>query len=305
MSFSKETEQRSKSDILLSQDKKSFSLGRSIDYRLGLHLSSEEAKRIIDKNSIVKIINFPLDRRALADFGSTLGRLMPKHTDKANTIEDFIGIVRLRSDIEPEERFATQDNSELNPHTAHSWGIQRPRYFGLLMVNPGWRDETQGERGESMYVRLKDALEEMKKQFPETYEEDIQLLRYTKVEFFGKRKGANVSNMPILFPIDENGTLGFRYKENMLEDLEELTPFIPNGDRYFQAAQRFDKSLLSSSHIIQLTQGDLIILDNRLIAHARKPFVAERIDNLDQISQSPRLLYSMHVHPDIFDKNSS
>lgn len=156
--------------------------------------------------------------------------------------------------------------------------------------------------GESIFVLIEDAVAEMQRLYPKTFGEDFLLLKNTSVKFTATHIKDEVVRMPILFPINENGTLGLRYKENMRTVIERITPPTGEGKRYVQALDRLDKSLQEAPRIqVQLNSGDLIILDNRTVAHARNTFLSERIDSNGNIITSPRHLYNIHMRPDIYE----
>ncbi len=278
-----------------------FKLGTSVDYRLGLPFSVEQAKKALNSNYIVKITNFPLDKTTLIEFASNFGQLIPKYRAIGETPDDYIGDVRIRTDIRPEDRLATERDGELHPHTAKSWGLQRPRYFGLLMICPGWTDQSPGMNGESRFVRVIDAVGEMQQRLPQTFEEDFHLLAITPVEFTATHIKDDVVRMPILFQVDKQGMFGLRYKENMRAVLTRLAPPTPEGGRYIQAVERFDGVLRTAAHIeVPLNAGDLIVLDNRIVAHARNPFVPERVDASGVAITNPRQLFNIHMQPDTY-----
>ncbi|MBI4130189.1 TauD/TfdA family dioxygenase [Candidatus Roizmanbacteria bacterium] len=212
-----------------------FRLGAPVDYRRGLGNTSELARRTVDRTGIVRVVNFPPDMRTLVEFCSTFGPLMPKYRATGTAPEDYIGDVRIRTDIPPEDRLATERDGELRPHTAKSWGLQRPRYFGILMINPGWTNQSFGMNGESRFVRAGDAVDELQRRFPQTADEDFHLLTTTPVEFMATHIRDDVARMAIVFPVDSISTLGLRYKENMRDVLIRLAPPTLEGKRYVQA----------------------------------------------------------------------
>lgn len=278
-----------------------FQMGEPVDYRLGTDVAVELAKRELGKNSIVKITHFPPDQQVLADFSSEFGTLMPKYRATGTGPEAFVGDVRFRTDIPAADRLATERDGELRPHTAKSWGLERPRYFGLLMVDQGWTDQPQGMNGESMFLRAQDAVVEMARQSPETVEEDFDLLTSTSVRFTATHLPDATAHMPILFPV-EGKTLGLRYKENMRSVLTRLAPDLPNGESYVRAVERFDEALQTAPHIeTPLQPGELVIMDNRVVAHARRPFVSQRPDESGIDMPNPRHLYNIHMQADRYE----
>lgn len=272
-----------------------LTLGEPVDYRIGRERSCTRAREALVSKHIVHIANFPTDGPTLVEFGSCFGTVRPRSSTLQSTIEDYVGVVQLRHDIEPEARLVTQDNAELRPHTAHSWGLERPRYFALLMVDPGWTDSDPGTHGESLFVAVADALDTMAQRWPNHYDDDSRHLTHTPVEFWGKLRRSAVSRQPLLFPVAERGPLGIRYREGMLDALSECVDTITDGEQFLEAVNRLDQALLTAPRVeLQLGSGDLILLDNRLVTHARRPFVARSDSGL----WNPRLVYSLHVYAD-------
>ncbi len=283
----------------MTASREQFGFGEPIEYGLGVGAASDLARQALAANYIVKITGFPTDARELADFSRAFGPLMPKYHATGDTPEDYVGDVRYRTDIAPDERLATERDGELRPHTAKSWALERPRYFGLLMVDPGWIDQPPGMNGESVFVRASDAVQEMGQRFSDSAEEDLHLLTATPVKFTATHIVDEVATMPLLFPIDGGTTLGIRYKENMLSVLRSMASMIPKGRRYIEAVERLDDALQTAPCIeTPLQQGDLVVLGNRAVAHARRPFQAERTDGTGQIEYSPRNLYNIHIMPE-------
>jgi alpha-ketoglutarate-dependent taurine dioxygenase len=272
-----------------------------IEHGMGAEAAAAAAREAVAADGIAFVRGFPADRRALAELGATFGEVMRKYREAGPELEDRIGLVQLRGDIPAEERLDTQGADELRPHTANAWGRKRPRVFGLLMVDQGWVDVPEGTRGESIFVSVADAVEEMARRFPHTFEEDLRLLVRTPVEFHGnavsRRNGTPVSRMPLLFAVGEDGRLGVRYRERMLDTLRPLVGDIPGGDRYLRAVERLDLALESAPRVeLLLRPSELVLVDNRLVTHARRPFVAERAGG----ECNPRLLYSVHADPQSF-----
>lgn len=277
-----------------------FQFGTPIDFGLGHEQAYELARTALDTNHIAKLINFPPSKRGLADFSSRFGSLMPKYRATGTAPGDYVGDVQFRPDIEAKERLATERDGELRPHTAKSWGLERPRYFALLMLDPGWTNQPAGNNGESLFVRAQDAVVEMSERFPDTADEDFQLLAETPVRFTATHIPDETAYMPILYAV-EGGALGLRYKENMFSVLSRLSQSMPNGERYAQAVERFDQALQTAPHIeTQLQPGELVVMDNRIVAHARRPFVPTGTSDIGYTVINPRHLYNIHMHPDIY-----
>lgn len=249
-------------------------------------------------DSLVLVSNFPAGRVELSEFSSQLGSLMPKYQKtSSNLAEDFVGVVQIRPDISEQDRLSTEKGGELKPHTAKSWGLIRPHYFGLLMVDPGWTDMQPGLNGESILVRWQDVIKEMQRLHPQTFAEDYRLLTQTNVRFTATHLKDDIADMPIIFPIDSAEDLGVRYKENMVVVLSRLAPEIPNGRRFLEAVLRFDQTARNCDlrWEFAMAPGDLYVIDNRRVGHARRDFVPFRLDSQGQTQYNPRLLYNIHI----------
>jgi alpha-ketoglutarate-dependent taurine dioxygenase len=72
---------------------------------------------------------------------------------------------------------------------------------------------------------------------------------------------------------------------------------IPNGGRYFEAVQRFDIAARENrrAFAFAMQPGDLYLIDNRRVGHARNPFPEQRIDFQGEIHYNPRHLMNIHL----------
>lgn len=285
-----------KTEHSVPQKNRTFSLGEPIDYAQGIDNAVLQAEKELSMNEIVLIKNFPMSKDALAIFCSKFGILLSKDRGVVVTAEDAVGDVWINSNKDEKERLLTEGPLELKPHTAVSWRITRPKYFGLLMVDPGWRDEPPGNNGESNFIHLQDILGTMAQRNPESFENDYQLLRKIPVELRIKHRVDEIASSPLIFDLGEL-KIGFRYKGNTPELIRALIPELPQGEEYYSAFTHFTEAMYNPSKKIEipLEAGNLILLDNRTVAHARKPFIEKRVDEKGQTIFNSRHLYNIHI----------
>lgn len=253
---------------------------------------------VLSKESLVLVRSFPPDKNAFTNFSRSLGPLMPNYRAKGgNSADDYIQEVRIRADIPPAERLSTERDGELKPHTAKSWGVSRPELFGLLMIDPGWRDQPQGNNGESILVRWKEVFLGMAERFPGSYQEDWAFLKDTKVTFTATHLKDPPATESLVTELDSPFDIGVRYKENMLSVIEKLISTLPNGERYYQAVARFEDVARTTAARFEFSMepGDLYLVDNRRVGHARRPFESYRFGSDGQPVYNPRYLLNIHV----------
>ncbi len=255
-------------------------------------------KEVIAQESLVLIKGFPIDKNAFVGFSKQIGSLMANYRAKGDgSADDYIQEVRIRTDIPPEERLSTERDGEFKPHTAKSWGVSRPELFGLLMINPGWRDNLYGNNGESFLVRWRDVFLEMSERFPDNYHDDWEFLKGTDVIFTATHLPDPPANEPLVTELSSPFDIGVRYKENMVSVIEKLIPTFPNGERFHQAVVRFEEVAKTTAARFEFSMepGDSYFVDNRRVGHARRPFESYRVDSAGQMKYNPRLLLNIHI----------
>lgn len=269
---------------------------RVLEYGFGQEAVTKKVGAALKENHIVLIKNFPASKDRLTTFCANFGSFLPPYGTRIENIDDMVGDVWVNPNISTEERLLTEGNSELGPHTAHAWRVERPRFFGLLMIDPGWRDQEQGNNGESIFTHINDILAEIKIRFPESYSYDFRLLHTTSVELPVHHMEDEVANSPILFDIDNDKGIGVRYKGNTKELIAASIPLIPNGRAYYEALSRFYEVAEQTSQRIEigLDAGDFVLLDNRRVMHARRTFPFSRTGPTG-MEINPRYLYNIHI----------
>lgn len=254
------------------------------------------AKICLEDTSILAINDFPPDPSALLDFSYNFGKPLLKYTKGETDVMDYVADIRLQPNISEDKRRPTQGNSEIKFHTAHSYIVVRPTYFALLMTDQGWLDQSKGNNGESLLIRWKDVIEEFKSRYPLTAEDDLQRLTTTSISYKPWYVEAEPANEPIMFYLPE-GDIGVRYWEGISSTTEESVETINEGYIYLQALKRFDEVVNTCQKTIeyQMDKNQLIVIDNRRVAHARKPFTATKIDTQGNKKINPRQVFTIHV----------
>ncbi|MEL7059252.1 MAG: TauD/TfdA family dioxygenase [Acidobacteriota bacterium] len=254
--------------------------------------AAEEAVR---RDAVVTILGFPGGAVALEQFVRRWGEPMRRGGSSAAPSTPWIGDVRFRPDIESAERLPTQTFRELEFHTARSFERVRPRLFAMLMVDPGWTDEPAGQNGESLLLRWKVAAEELRAAFPGSAEADLNRLTSTPVAYRPWYVQKEVAEEPLLRRLPD-GDIECRYWQGTLETLREQQDEIPDGARFLSALERWDRIVQSGRGAIEYSMqaGQLTLLDNRRVAHARRPFRQARSSD-GQTVANPRHMFTAHL----------
>ena len=179
----------------------------------------------------------------------------------------------------------------LEPHAARSWALRRPRYFALLMVEPGWRDLPFGSNGESVFVPWRRALERMRSENAARFETAFGLLSERPVTFEADKVREPVSAGPIIYPLSDSRDewdIGVRVKQ----DLPAVLRRIGAGEEIAQAVEWLQSSArhVAREKLAVLERGDLVVVDNNRWAHGRMGFEIARGNALN-----PREVWSLAV----------
>ena len=263
-----------------------------VEYDSGLNL-----RDLLLESPFARIRNFPISKHQLADFCTRLGPLQPAYRSQGIEPADMIGDVCIRSDLATEDRHLTEDSGPLRLHTARSWGVNRPTYFGLLMIEPGWRDQPYGMNGESVFAIWRTILENMSKKFPGTFDRDLDLLTTIPLQFGATHLEGVVADEPIVFEVESKNSFGVRFKENMPRIVTETIEKLSGSDAYLQAFERFNETVQDTKAKSEtvLESGDLVVFDNRLVAHGRYPFLQAQITANDEVIYNPRHMYNVYI----------
>jgi alpha-ketoglutarate-dependent taurine dioxygenase len=247
----------------------------------------------VRRESIAIVNDFPSEPEALVEFGRRLGEPMIRRGTSPTQSSAYIGDVRFRPDIGTEQRLPTQTSAPLPLHTARSFEKSRPRYFLLLMVDPGWPATGDASGGESLFVRWQDVVEEFRSTFSATAEADLARLASTPIAY----KPWYVKDEPAVEPLVSVVDYSARYWENMLGTLDAAEILSTDRAAFRESLERFDSVAQSCGGMIQtrLCAHQLAVLDNRKMAHGRAGFLASRCDSDGEIEHNPRRIWTVHV----------
>lgn len=245
------------------------------------------------ESDIAIVTGFPDDNDAIIHFLQRFGSIMERRRNNFLNTTNLIGNVTFRSDIKKEERLPTQTADEICFHTARAFEKIRPDLFCMYMTNPGWTDEITYCNGESKLIKLSDILEELGCRFPHQYKDIIEVLLSTEVKY----KPWYLDDEPLMGPLlyaDANGNFSFRYWEDFASTLNNASL----QDEQLSAILKLGFVIEHNDRKIefQLEKGDLLIVNNNTVAHARYPFKPSKINwQKSRLDTSERKIKSLHV----------
>lgn len=237
-------------------------------------LLSEAMKRLTRQRAF-SVINFPTNKDDFAAFCTQFGNLMPSYGNAE--LQDVFGIgdVIFNPKKAEGEQLPKERLGPLPFHTGRAWAVQRPRYLAMLMKSTGTIGNDPGLNGESMLLRSRDAVAELRVRYPDDASEDFLQLLSTAVRF----KADHVLEEPDTYPLifnsantAEDEDICFRYKINILPILCSTRESLGLSSRYINALERFDEVVQTTdqSLIYQMLPGHLTFVDNARIAHGRR-----------------------------------
>ncbi|QFU91061.1 TauD/TfdA family dioxygenase [Amycolatopsis sp. YIM 10] len=187
----------------------------------------------------------------------------------------------------------------LRPHSARSWRTPRPAYFAMLMVDPGWRDTPEGERGESIVLCWRDLFGKLAERDGEEFEQHFTRLRTTPITFQANNVREDNADLPLCYELPDAAgrfDVGVRLKQDLQEKILPLEAEIPEFDAYRRALDYLVDNAADETNQVSfpLESGDLLLLDNNRFAHGRHKIVGER-DRDGHVEVNPRELWSVTV----------
>lgn len=252
--------------------------------------TAADVEAVITKGGGVLLRSFPVEPHAFLGLIRQMGEPCQEYAslivDERSTAERGFNVVKLNS---TGGRVHHRPGA-LRPHCARSWANRRPRYFALLMIEPGWRDRPHGLNGESLFVPWRAAFASLAATQPRTFEADFELLASKPIAFSADHVREEVNEGPIVYPLEETDDRfdsGVRVKQ----DLPDLLMRLGEGAAAkavgrLQARAR----LLCADRLLALDGGDLVIVDNNRWAHGRCEFEVERRGRLN-----PREIWSTTI----------
>jgi hypothetical protein len=247
------------------------------------------------------IAGFPLDEQSLVDLTGRLGQPLLNYNRKSNidtgaSRNPYINLVKLAGDTEA-HRLLHGKGGPLLIHSARSWLAPRPKLFALLMVNEGWRGNSSGQNGESLFVPYSEVFAAMAAKDPERFREAFSLLKSQRVRFEADNVREQVSDLPIVYALEDSRhelDFGVRLKQNLVDKLATMELFGAEPGPLRDAVGWLQQTAydVAQSKRITLESGDLVIIDNNRWGHGRCGYPATReIDG--NIQANPREVWSL------------
>ncbi len=247
----------------------------------------------VKEDGLAVIHGFPCDGGALVEFGRSLGELEPADPFKPNPDPDdpmdWLGHTNVA-------RKKTWGN-RLALHTAAGHAPREPELHIMLMLDQGFIDpDPDADNGQSRLSRLPDAMAKLRADLePDRFDEVVRLLETTPVS-----TEYPFPDEPRTEPILRRtgpGTWRFRYWIKILEFAER------NGATAEQLAalRAFDEALNDPQVEFDLPLGDgeMVVLDNLRVAHGRRAFQKERVDENGNVQTTSRRIYNVHVFTEL------
>ncbi len=243
----------------------------------------------VTEDGVVVVRDFPCDGGALVRFGREFGELEPADPFSPNISPDdpmdWLGHTKAHK--------KKTWGGPLALHTAAAHAPVEPRLHIMLMLDHGAAADETTDNGQSRLGRVDDAVERLVADRGAAATPILQLLQTTPVS-----TGFPFPDVPRVEPIltrAADGSWRFRYWIRILEYAEsgELT-----ADEV-AAFKEFDAALNATAFDVALQTGDLIVLDNHRVAHGRRSFPAEIVDEAGQRIPTTRRIYNVHVFCDL------
>lgn len=260
------------------------------------HAQAGDAKLQLAKGSVVYLYGCEPSPDFLFKFsrwfGEPMAKLSFKYKFTDNEVMQYVGNVSVKRNIAKAERMDTNDHEPITVHTARSYARVRPSYFAILMADAGFLDVEPGKSGESLLSRWQDVFAEYARRYS-TAQQDLQLLLTTPV---GYRPwyytDGPVTTEPMLRR-RADGSWAMRYWNQAPETLASL---VGTDSELARVVQRLDAVANDEAVMMefQMEPGEMYVIDNALVGHARRGFVDERVVD-GSIRPNPRQLYSLHL----------
>jgi alpha-ketoglutarate-dependent taurine dioxygenase len=263
----------------------------------------EKMKPALESRRLCLIRGFPTDPLAFLKLLDCFGEPLTNYSSLSDLEKDDpntkINRVRYKRGKAGGPKSVHYIDGELKPHSARSWRMQRPRYFSMLMVDPGWRDTDEGQRGESVVLEWRYMFQQLAAQDGDTFERHFERLRTMPVHFEANNVREDTSRSPLCYPLPDAADrfdVGVRLKQDLQQNLPKLREQFDDFDGYRDAVDYLVQATKQSRYQARfpLDSGDLIIVDNNRFAHGRCNIVGEREVDGETVF-NPRELWSVCI----------
>ncbi|MDN3260519.1 TauD/TfdA family dioxygenase [Streptomyces sp. CSDS2] len=262
-----------------------------------------DAREVMEKNRICLVRGFPLDPDRYLAFLGHFGEPLMNYSSLSELAktDPHPQINRVKYKKKPTGAQSVHYVAGgLRPHSARSWRSPRPSHFAMLMVEPGWREVPEGERGESVVVGWNELFTRLAERDGEVFQEHFDRLSSTPITFQANNVREELSELPLLYPLaDSRGPydVGVRLKQDLGEKVEGMRDRIPQFEAYRESlAYLLEASADERSFAcFPMESGDLLLLDNHRFAHGRLKIVGEYVAD-GETRTNNRELWSVTVH---------
>jgi alpha-ketoglutarate-dependent taurine dioxygenase len=254
-----------------------------------------DVRAALDNKKGVLVHEFPLDEDSLVAFVSRFGTPLLNYNKKSGieagaSRNPYVNLVKLKRET-GERNLLHGKGGPLAIHTARSWLQPRPKLFALLMVHAGWRGNTGGENGESLFIAFSKVLATMADDDPERFRQVFSILKNQPVRFEADNVRESVADLPIVYPLADSRDdldMGVRLKQDLVKKLT-LAELFGADVASLQAAISWlqeTANRLAQKNRMVMQAGDLVIIDNNRWGHGRCGYIGAReIDGQFQLSQ--------------------
>ena len=257
------------------------------------------ARTVLDRRHVCLVRGFPTDPEPFLEFLRGFGAPLDNYSSRSELADDDPHPQINRVKYKPKGQYVRKSvhysEGELRPHSARSWRTPRPAYFAMLMVEPGWRDTPEGERGESLVLSWRNLFSLLAERDGEVFARHFERLVGTPIRFAANNVREEFADMPLCYPLPDAADrydVGVRLKQDLTQKLLDLKDEIPNFDGYQDAVEYLTAN--AAEHSFQacfpMDAGDLLVIDNNRIAHGRRKIIGERDGTVN-----PRELWSVTV----------
>lgn len=240
---------------------------------------------IVRSRGAVRVSSFPGDAADLIGFINHVGDPLEYYGGDTGSHPDQPAVWRVRYEQEASLRGETHAlDGPLAVHSSQSLLEPRPRYFCMLMVNPGWQDNAPGLNGESLLVPWAKVFERLDQDHVNY--RDIRDTLLAPIRYPDGARRALAYDLP---DARSHHDYGIRLKSDLESYLRESRSASVEVDAVRTFAQVAQRTALS----VQLAAGDLIVVDNNRWGHGRQSVIGRRVDRAGLIQTNPRELWSL------------
>lgn len=230
-----------------------------------------EVRLRLEVDHIAYVKDFPTRESAYVEVLMALGRPLPGYARTVNAHSNGSSCINRVSFSPGVELFGFEAEGALPIHTARSWLVPPPRFFSMLMIDPG--DQRDGYSGASHILRFREVFRLFADAHGPRYPRILELLMSTPLAMPAKKVMEPAPEAPVVFSMgtDDAHDLGLRYRADIEELASTRLADTPDSEEFKAALRCLGEAIVSCTerHVFQMQRGDLIIVDNRRCGHGR------------------------------------